>query len=98
MCDICIKQVTKKVKQLFQLKSKNTHPSGVTYEGTFSCKESNIGETTPNIEFRREEHEDAQRDSQAAKRLRNHPGLSFTWKVFLSASTNKLIRKTWKCQ
>ena len=69
MCDIRIKQVTKKVKQLFQLKSKNTHPSGVTYEGTFSCKESNIGETTPNIEIRREEHEDTQKDSQAANVL-----------------------------
>ena len=38
--DIRIKWVTKKVKQLFKLKSKNPHPSYVVYEGTYVFKET----------------------------------------------------------
>ena len=38
--DICIKWITKKVKQLFKLKSRNPHPSCVRYKGVCSCQES----------------------------------------------------------
>ena len=38
--DICIKWVTMNVKQLFKLKSRNTHPSFVVCEGVCSCQES----------------------------------------------------------
>ena len=49
--DIRIKWITKKVKQLFKLKSRNPHPSCVIYEGVCSCQESYIGETVRNIEI-----------------------------------------------
>ena len=38
--DICIKWITKKVKQLFKLKSRNPHPSCVRCKGVCSCQES----------------------------------------------------------
>ena len=88
MCDIA--------KQLFQLKSKNPHTSCVTQESTFNNKESNISKTIPNIEIRRAEHKDTQKDSQPP--IRNHAGHSFTRKVFWSASTNGHIKKTCKRQ
>ena len=47
--DIRIKWITKKVKQLFKLKSRNPHPSRVIYEGACSCQESYIGETVRNV-------------------------------------------------
>ena len=50
--DIRIKWITKKVKQLFKLKSRNPHPSCVIYEGVCSCQESYIGETVRNVEIR----------------------------------------------
>ena len=68
----------KKVKQLFQLKSKNPHPSCVIYKGTWTCKKSYIGENRHNIESWWEEHEDIQKDSEPAKHLRSYSGHSFT--------------------
>ena len=50
--DIRIKWITKKVKQLSKLKSRNAHPSYVIYEGVCSCQESYMGETVRNVEFR----------------------------------------------
>ena len=55
--DIHIKWITKKVKQLFKLKSRDPYPSCVIYEGVCSCQESYIGETVRNIEIRWQEHE-----------------------------------------
>ena len=49
--DIHIKWITKKVKQLFKLKSRDPYPSCVIYEGVCSCQESYIGETVRNIEI-----------------------------------------------
>ena len=54
--DIHIKWITKKVKQLFKLKSRNPHPSCVIYEDACSCQESYIGEIVRNVEIRWQEH------------------------------------------
>ena len=62
--DICIKWITKKVKQLFQFKSKNLHPSCVIYESVCCCQESYIGESVRNVEIRWQEHEDIQKGSE----------------------------------
>ena len=94
--DIHIKWITKKVKQLFKLKSRNPHPSCVIYEGVCSCQESYIGETVRNVEIRWQEHEDTQKDSEPAKHLKNNPTHSFTWKVFLSVSSIRRIRQNMK--
>ena len=91
--DICIKWITKKVKQLFKLKSKDPHPSCVIYEGVCSCQEPYIGETARNVEIRWQEHEDVQKDSEPAKHLKNNPTHSFTWKVLLPASSIRRIRQ-----
>ena len=91
--DIRIKWITKKVKQLFKLKSRNPHPSCVIYEGVYSCQESNIGETVRNIEIIWQEHEDTQKDSEPVKHLKNNPTHSFTWKTLLPASSIRRIRQ-----
>ena len=95
--NIPIKWITKKVKQLFKLKRRNPHPSSVIYEGVCSCQESCIGETVRNIEKNWQEHEDAQKDSEPAKHLKNNPTHSFTWKVLL-ASSIRHIRQNMKYQ
>ena len=91
--DIRIKWITKKVRQLFKLKSRNPHPSCVIYEGVCSCKESYIGETVRNAEIRWKEHEDTKKDSEPARHLKNNQAHSFTWKVLLPGSSNARFRK-----
>ena len=44
-CNIHIKWITKKIKQLLKLKSRNPH-------GVVSCRVSYIGETVRNVEIR----------------------------------------------
>ena len=65
--EIRIKWITKKVKQLFKLKSKNPHPSCVKYEGVCVCEQTYIGETRRNVELRWEEHENISKDSEPVK-------------------------------
>ena len=91
--DIRIKCITKKVKHLFKLKSRNCHPSCVIYAGVCSSQESYIGEAARNVEIRWQEHEDTQKDSEPAKHLKNNPFHSFTWKVLLPASSVIRIRQ-----
>ena len=55
--------------------------------------ESYIGETVRNVEIRRQEHEDTQKDSEPAKHLKHNPTHSFTWKIFLPASSIRRIRQ-----
>ena len=76
--DIRKKTVTKKVKQLLQLKRKISHPSSVTHEDSCACKQSDIYKTRLNIETEWEKHEDIQKDAEATKHLRNYSGHSFT--------------------
>ena len=76
--DIRKKTVTKKVKQLLQLKRKISHPSSVTHEDSCACKQSDICKTRLNIETEWEKHEDIQKDAEATKHLRNYSGHSFT--------------------
>ena len=47
--EIKIKWITKKMRNLFRLKSKNLHPACAIYEGVCTCKENYIGETKRNI-------------------------------------------------
>ena len=83
--DIPIKWTTKKVKQLFQLKSRNPHPSCVIYEGVCSCQESYIDETVRNVEIRWQEYEDTQSDSEPAPERQS---ISF---IYLESSSPSLI-------
>ena len=94
--DIRIKWITKKVKHLLRLKSRNPHPSCMIYEGVWSYHKSYIGETVRNVEIRWQEHEDTQKYSEPAKILKNNPTHSFTWKVLLPASLIKSIRQNMK--
>ena len=90
--DIRIKWITKKVKNLLRLKSRNPHPSCMIYEGVYSQHKSYIGETVRNVEIRWQEHEDTQKHSEPAKHLKNNSARSFTGKVLLPASSIKRIR------
>ena len=96
--DIHIKWITKKVKQLFKLKSRNPHPSYVIYEGVCSCLESYIGETVRNVEIRRQEHDNTERFRTCKVSDSFNPTHSFTWKVLPPARSIKRIRQTWKHQ
>ena len=53
---IAIKWITRKVKSLFKVKSKNRHPSCVIYRVKCSCGEECIGETERNVQKRWSEH------------------------------------------
>ena len=92
-CTVFIKWGTKKVKSLFNLKSRNPYPSGKIYEGICSCGTSYIGETKRNVHVRWGEHDDPRGNSEPAKHLYNHPSHYFTWRVLLNASKNARVRK-----
>ena len=83
--EIRIKWITKKVKQLFKLKSKNPHLSCVIWEGVFV--------TRRNVELRWEEHENTSKDSEPAKHLKENLSHKFSWKILFAAPENKRICK-----
>ena len=93
---IRIKWITKKVKQLFKLKSRNPHPSCVIYKGVCVCEQTYIGETRlhlTNVELRREEHEDTSKDSEPAKHLKENLSHKFSRENLFAAPENKQICK-----
>ena len=63
--EIRTKWITKKVKQLFKLKSRNPFPSCVIYQGVCVCEQTYINETR--LELPREERENTSKDSTSAK-------------------------------
>ena len=92
-CTIFIKWGTKKIKSLFNLKSRNPYPSCKIYEGTCSCGISYIGETKRNTHVRWGEHNNPQGKSEPSQHLYNNPSHQYTWRVLLSASKNTRIRR-----
>ena len=91
--EIRIKWITKKVKQLFKLKSKNPHPSRVIYEEVCVCEQIYIAKTKRNVELRWEEHKNTSKDSKPAKHLKENLSHKFPWKILFAATENKRIRK-----
>ena len=85
--------MTRKVRTLFSLKSKNPHPACKIYEGTCSCGSTYIGETKRNVETRWSEHNDPRGKSEPANHLAENNGHSFTWKVVINAPQNIRFRK-----
>ena len=63
---ISIKWITRKVKSLFKVKSKNLHPSCVIYRGKWSCGKEYIGETERNVEKRWSEHNNPTEQTEPA--------------------------------
>ena len=86
--DVRIKCITKKVKQLFKLKSKNPLPPCVIYEGVSTCQDSYIVETIRNVEIRWDKHE-VRKDTEPAKHLESNSN----HKILLNAPANDRIRK-----
>ena len=87
--NVSIKWNTKKVRNLFKLKSKNPHPSCKIYQGDCICGETYIGETERNVEVRWNEHTSSSGSSEPSKHLLNNPDHAFTWKILSNAQTNK---------
>ena len=92
-CKVVVKWITRKIRTLFSLKSKNPHPSCKLYEGSCSCGDNYIGETKRNVEVRWQEHNDPRGSSEPAKHLKENPTHTFTWKVFMNAPQNTRVRK-----
>ena len=93
-CTIVIKWITRKIRTLFSLKSKNPHPACKIYQGVCNgCGQSYVGETKRNVEVRWAEHENPKGNSEPAKHLANNPSHSFSWRVLLNASQNTRVRK-----
>ena len=93
-CTVVIKWITKKIRGLFSLKSKNPHPACKLYEGTCNnCGLSYIGETKRNVEVRWAEHNNPKKKSEPAKHLYNNPTHSFHWRVIMNAHENRRIRR-----
>ena len=71
---------------MFRLKDNNIHPSHVVYHGTCAdCSASCIGESCRNFETRKQEHEDATKQSEPARHLRENPYHHFNWRVIAIA-------------
>ena len=91
---VVVKWKTKKVKQLFKLKSPNPHPACKVYYGKCSCGETYIGETVRNVEVRWGEHNSLNGNSEPSKHLQvtgvEH---EFEWQVLMSAPINNRERK-----
>ena len=92
-CIVVIKWVTKKVRNLFNLKSRNPHPACKVYAGKCSCGVEYIGETKRNVEVRWGEHNNPQGKSEPSKHLYNFPTHSYTWSVLMSAPKNVRTRR-----
>ena len=91
--DVIVKWNTKKVKQLFKLKSRNPHPACQIYSGKCSCGETYIGETVRNVETRWSEHNKLTGNSEPSKHLQANPNHKFTWEVLMNAPLNNKKRK-----
>ena len=92
-CTIVVKWITRKIKTLFSLKSRNPHPSCKLYEGTCTCGGLYIGETKRNVEVRWQEHNDPRGSSEPAKHLYQNPTHSYTWRVLMNAPQNTRVRR-----
>ena len=92
-CVVVIKWITKKVRNLFNLKSRNPHPACKIYAGQCSCGVTYIGETKRNVEVRWGEHNDPRGKSEPSKHLYNNVTHSFTWSIVMNAPKNVRIRK-----
>ena len=84
---------TTKIRNLFPLKDKNTHPNCVIYEGSCSCGGKYIGETKKCIHLRTAEHEDLKKSSESSRHLNGNRGHSFTWKILANAPLDTDKRK-----
>ena len=92
-CTVVVKWVTRKIKTLFSLKSRNPHPSCKLYEGTCTCGGIYIGETKRNVEVRWQEHNDPRGSSEPAKHLFQNPTHSYSWRVLMNAPQNTRVRR-----
>ena len=61
----------------------------MVYEGNCSCGENYVGESVRNIVLRWAEHEDPNKQSEQAKRLKYFPDHQFEWKVLTRAPEEK---------
>ena len=91
--EIIIKWNTKKMRNLFRLKSKNPHPACTIYEGVRTCKGIYIGEIKRNVEIRWEEHSDINKISELSTHLKSNPTHTFTRKVLMTAPINDRVRE-----
>ena len=88
-----IKWITKKMRNLFRLKSKNPYPAGVIYEGICSCEENHDRETKRIIEIRWYEHSGINKVSEPSRHLNRNPTHVFRWRVLMAAPINDRMRK-----
>ena len=91
--EIKIKWITKKIRNLFCLKSKNPHPACAIYEGVCTWKENYTDETKRNVEIRWEEHSDINKISEPSRHLKSNPTHAFARKVLMTAPINDRVRK-----
>ena len=91
--DFAIKWNTRKIKTLFPLKDKNTHPSCCIYKGTCACGLFYIGETKRNVQIRWKEHQNPKHNSEIAKHLYQFNDHVMSFKVIANASNNVLKRR-----
>ena len=91
--EIEIRWITKKIRNLFRLKSKRPHPTCAICEGVCTCKENDIGETKRNIKIRWEEHSDINKIYQPSRHRKSNPTHAFTWKVLMTAPINDRVTK-----
>ena len=91
--EIKIKWITKKMTDLFCLKSKNHHPTCAICKGGCTYKGNYMGETKRNVEIRWEEYSDIKTISEPSRHLKSNPTHAFTWKALITAPINDRVRR-----
>ena len=90
---IAIKWITRNVKSLFKVKSKNQHPSCVIYRGKCSCGEEYSGETERNVKKCWSQHNNPTEKTEPTRHLSYDIGHLFAWEILMPAPKDKETHK-----
>ena len=83
LCEIKTKWITKKMRNLFYLKSNDLLTTCTKYEGECTCKENYIGEMKRNVQIRWKEQSGINKISEPSRHLKSNPMHAITWKVLM---------------
>ena len=81
--EIKTKWITKKMRNLFHLKSNDPLTTCAKYEGEGTCKENYIGEMKRNVQIRWKEQSGINKVSEPSRHLKSNPMHAITWKVLM---------------
>ena len=93
---ITVKWITRNVKSLFKVKSRNLGPSCVMYRSKCPYGEEYTGETERNVEKRSNEHKNPTENIETARHLSNNISNLFAWEILMPAPKDKQTHKNFE--